>query len=106
MKKIVLLITLIFFSYIVTYAETGNTIHSQISKQIKMPAELKNEKLNETVKVEFTILENGSVTVLNVETHKPELKQYIISQFSTLDLKGVTIKKNEIYLIDINFKVL
>jgi hypothetical protein len=106
MKRIVLLIVLIVFTSIATQAGTGNSIHSQITRQIKMPAELKNEKLNETVKVEFTILENGTVNVLKVQTNKPELKEYITSRFSSLELKNVQEKTNEIYLIDINFRVL
>ena len=105
-KKLIILTVALFISITATVAGNGKNIHSLISNQLKVPQELKNSKLNEKVNVQFKIKENGEVTVLNVETANPELKRYIMNQFSKIDFKAVAENKDAIYFIDINFKVL
>jgi hypothetical protein len=105
MKRIVLLIVAIFISYVACQAGTGNSIHSMISKQIRIPAQMKNQKLNEKVNVEFKV-ENGKASVVNVKTQNPELKLYIIDQFRAMKFDSTTEKQGVTYFIDINFKVL
>lgn len=105
MKKIILLIIAIFFSYIATYAGNGNTIHNTITKQMKLPASLKKQKLDEKVNVEFKV-ENGKASVISVETSNAELKRHIIEQFGTMNFNNTTEKQGVIYFVAINFKVL
>lgn len=105
MKKIIVLILAIFISYGVSQAETGNTIHSMIKKQIGVPAQLKNQKLNEIVYIQFKV-EKGNAMVLDVKTSNPELKNYIIEQFKTMKFDATDEKQGITYFIDINFKVL
>jgi hypothetical protein len=105
MKKIVLLIIAIFVSYIATYAGNEKSIRSMISQQIKVPAQLKNQKLNEKVNVEFK-LENGKALVVHVETSNAELKKYIIEQFNSMSFSEIPENKELSYFININFRVL
>lgn len=106
MKKIITLILAVCISITATQAGNDKKINSVISKQLKVPAALKNKKLNEKVNVQFSIAENGKATVLKVETSSPELKSYILNQFPKMDFNTVTEKKAAVYFIDINFKVL
>jgi len=108
MKKIILLTIAIIAALGVSTAFAGNgpSIHSIITKQIKVPAQLKDKKLNEKVNVEFKIGQNGVPAVLDVKTSNPELKKYVLNQFKTLDFSNVTDKQEVTYFIDLNFKVL
>jgi hypothetical protein len=105
MKKIILLVIAIFISYIATYAGTGNTIHNTISSYMKVPAQLKKQKLNEKVNVEFRV-ENGKASVISVETSNTELKKYIIGQFAMMSFSNSSEKQGITYFVAINFKVL
>jgi hypothetical protein len=105
MKKIVILIIAIFISYGVTQAGTENTIQSMIRKQISVPSELKKQKLDEMVFVQFK-LENGKAEVLDVKTNNPELKNYVIERFKSISFDKTTEKQGVVYFIDINFRVL
>ncbi|MCE3279201.1 MAG: hypothetical protein K0S44_1392 [Bacteroidetes bacterium] len=104
MKKIVLLIVAILVSYIACEA-TENPVHSMITKQIRIPENLKNQKLNENVNVHFK-LENGKAYVLDITSNNAELKNYIVEQFQIMDFSKIHEKQGNIYFIDINFKVL
>jgi hypothetical protein len=104
MKKIVLLIVAILVSHIACEA-TENPVHSMITKQIRVPDNLKNQKLNENVNVHFK-LENGKAYVLDITSNNTELKNYIIEQFKLMDFSNVHEKQGNVYFIDINFKVL
>ena len=104
-KKLVLLIAAIAFS-ISTQAGNDKKIGAIIRKELKVPATLKACKLDEQVNVQFRLMENGKAAVLDVKTNNPELKKYIMSQFPKLDFNAVNEKKNAVYFIDINFKVL
>jgi hypothetical protein len=105
MKKIVILILAIFVSYTAAQAGTDNPIHNMITKQIRIPAQLKNQKLDEKVNVQFKV-ENGKASIVEVRTSNPELKAYIIEQFKTMKFDNSPEKQGITYFIDINFKVL
>jgi len=105
MKKIVILVIAIFLSYGVSQAETGSTIRTMIQKQIGVPVQLKNQKLNETVNVEFK-LEKGKATVVDIKTSNQELKNYIMEQFKTIKFDNSSEKEGITYFVDINFRVL
>lgn len=107
MKKLILLFAIVFAG--ITAAQAGNgdkKINSLIKKQLKIPASLKNNKLDEKVNVQFKIEEDGKATVIKVETENPELKNYIMKQFPKIDFKTADEKTEGLYFIDINFKVL
>ena len=107
MKKMIILLAIVFAG--ITTAEAGNgdkNITSIIKKHLKIPNSLKSSKLDEKVNVEFKIEENGRATILKVETTNPDLKNYIIKQFPTIDFKNEVEKTEGIYFIDINFKVM
>lgn len=106
MKNILTLVVALIISISAAVAGNGNNINSVISKQLKVPTELKNNKLNEKVYVQFKISENGKATVLNVETNNPELKKYIFNQFPKMNFNQNEEKPEEIYFININFKVI
>ena len=106
MKKIITLSACLLISLSAAFAGNGNTVYSLITKQIKVPAQLKNQKLNEKVNVQFRISENGNVSVVNVNTDNSELKNYVINQFNHIDFSTVKESKEQTYFIDINFKVL
>lgn len=106
MKKLIILTTAVFISITATFAGNGKNINSVISKELKIPKELKNNQLNEKVNIQFKITANGIATVLNVETSNPDLKKYIMMQFPKIDFKTVAEKQEAIYFIDVNFKVL
>jgi hypothetical protein len=106
MTKIVALIIIALTSITSLKAGNDKMINSMISKQMKVPASLKSEKLDEKVNVQFKIADNGKATVLNVETGNPELKNYILNQFPKIDFNTVEGKQEGVYFIDINFKVL
>ncbi len=106
MKKITTLVVALIISISAAIAGNGNNINSVISKQLKVPSELKNNKLNEKVNVQFKISENGKATVMNVETNNPELKKYIFNQFPKMNFNTSTGKPEAVYFVDINFKVL
>ena len=106
MQKLTTLIVALFISITAAVAGSGNNINSVISKQLKIPKELKNNKLNERVNVQFKIAENGTATLINVETSNPELKKYVMNQFPKMNFNSVTKKQEAVYFVDINFKVL
>lgn len=106
MKNILTLVVALIISISAAVAGNGNNINSVISKQLKVPTELKNNKLNEKVYVQFKIAENGKAIVLNVETNNPELKKYIFNQFPKMNFNQNEEKPEEIYFININFKVI
>jgi len=105
-KKLTTLIVALFISTMATFAGNGSNINSVISKQLKIPKELKSSKLNEKVNVQFKIAEDGKATVMNVETSSPELKNYIMNQFPKMNFDSVSEKPEAVYFVDINFKVL
>ncbi len=105
MKKIILLLTALFFlSSPASFAGTGNNLSLSISKQLHLPAHLKTKKLNEKVNVQFKVLPGGNILLLNVNTDHKELKAYIQQQFPKIIMSG--LKPEGTYFIDINFKVL
>lgn len=107
MKRIILLTAAaIVLNIASAVAGSGNTIHSVITKKIKVPVQLKDQKLNEKVNVQFKIEQNGSASVLDVKTSNPELRNYVIKQFKDINFSDVTERQGVVYFIDINFKVL
>lgn len=108
MKKIIIITIAIVAALGLTtaFAGNGNNIHNLISKEIKIPAQLKDQKLNEKVNVQFKIEQNGNASVLDVKTNNPELKNYVIKQFESIDFSNVSERQGVVYFIDINFKVL
>ena len=107
MKKLITLtIALVLGFTLPSLAGNGTSIHTLITKTIKVPEQLKNQKLNEKVDVQFTIGPNGTASVEDVKTDNPELKKYIIQQFSTINFNEATDKQQVTYFIAINFKVL
>lgn len=108
MKKIIILTIAIIAALGVSTAFAGNgpSIHSIITKQIKVPAQLKDQKLNEKVNVQFKIGQNGVASVLDVKTSNPELREYVIRQFKMLNFSNVVDKQEVTYFIDLSFKVL
>lgn len=106
MKKIFLITFLALVSMTISYAGNGTGINKTISKQLKVPQQLKNNKLNENVNVQFKINNNGKIILLEVNTSNKELKKYVESEFPKLDLKNEVTKAETIYFIDLNFKVL
>jgi uncharacterized protein with WD repeat len=106
MKKIVLIAVLALFSNTWIFAGNGTGIHNTISKQLKVPQQLKDKKLNENVNVQFKINNNGTIVLLDVKTKNKELKKYVESEFPKLNLLNEGTKAETIYFIDLNFKVL
>lgn len=106
MKNLTTLIVAILISTMAAVAGNGSSINSVISKQLKVPTELKSTKLNEKVNVQFKIAEDGKATVMNVETSNPELKNYIMKQFPKMNFDSVSEKQEAVYFVDINFKVI
>lgn len=105
MQKITTMVVALLIS-LASIAGNGNSISSVISKELKVPAELKSHKLDETVNVQFKIAESGEATVINVETENPQLKKYVIHQFPKLKFDASSMDKGDVYFIDIHFKVL
>jgi len=107
MKKIIALTIALAIGFSTfSFAGTGTSVHTLITKQIKVPAQLKNQKLDEKVNVQFTIGKNGEASLIDVKTENPELKKSVIEQFNTIDFNKATDKQPVTYFIDINFKVL
>lgn len=104
MKKILTLVALAI-SIMSATAGNGKSITTEIRKQLNVPAALKSDKLNEKVNVQFSLTPEGKVTVVNVETKNPELKNYIITQFPKIIFNS-TPSTAGMYFVDINFKVL
>ncbi len=105
MQKLTTFVVALFISIAAT-AGNGNSISSIISKELKIPAELKHNKMNEKVNVQFKITESGKATVMKVETESPELRQYIMSQFPKMNFNPSSKDQEAVYFNDINFKVL
>jgi hypothetical protein len=105
MKKIILFVAIVFASITIASAGNGKNISSAISKQLNVPATLKNTKLDEKVNVQFKLTSDGKATVVDVKTSNPDLKNYIITQFPKIDFKQENGQEG-MYFIDINFKVL
>ena len=105
MNKLITLIALVIISITTASAGNGKSISSTISKQLNVPATLKNNKLNEKVNVQFELTSEGKATVVNVKTSNPELKNYIIKQFPKIAFSKESAEEG-MYFIDINFKVL
>jgi len=104
--KLTTLIVALFISTLSAVAGNGTGISEAISKQLSIPKELKSNKLNEKVNVQFKIAEDGKATIMNVETSNPELKKYVMKQFPKIDFNSYSAKPEAIYFVDINFKVL
>jgi|GEM_PF-2378252 len=106
MKKIFLITMLALVTMTISYAGNGTGINKTISKQLKVPQQLKNSKLNEKVNVQFKINNNGTIILLDVNTNNKELKKYVEAEFPKLNLGKEAPKAETIYFIDLNFKVL
>jgi len=106
MKKLIMIIAIVLTGSVIATAGNGNKINSVLSKHLQIPSQLKSEKLNEKVNVQFKIDTKGKATVMNVETKNPDLKHYITEQLPKIDFNDVNDKPEEIYFVDINFKVL
>lgn len=87
-------------------AGNGNNIQQLIGKQLHLPAQLKKEKINEKVSVEFHINDNGKVSVLKVNTDNKTLEHAVQEQFNKMDFSQLQEGKSSTYFIDINFRVL
>ncbi len=101
-----MIIAIVMTGSLLANAGNGKQINSLLSKHLRIPAQLKESKLNENVNVMFHIDENGKATVTNVETHNLDLRHYILEQIPKIEFRGVNEKPEETYVVDINFKVL
>jgi hypothetical protein len=106
MKKLILIIPMAIMSRTIAFAENGNSIHNAISKQLKTSSLFKKQQFNEKVNVQFKIDATGTVSILNVATHNPEVKNYITYQFNKIDFSSIKEGKEMIYNININFKTM
>jgi len=108
MKKILILTIAIITALGLTTAFAGNgpSIHSLITKQIKIPAKLKDQKLNEKVNVQFKIGQDGTASVVDVKTTNTELKKDVIRQFKSINFSNVVDKQEVTYSVDLSFRVL
>jgi outer membrane biosynthesis protein TonB len=90
-----------------TSAKTGNGIETsapaKIKKSISLPKELKEQKINERVKVIFTVNELGKVSEVVAVTTNAELRKSLENQFKNLSFEG--FKANVANTIMLNFKV-
>jgi flagellar basal body-associated protein FliL len=105
MKKLIALAAVVITSITMASAGNGKSISSAISKQLNIPATLKNNPLNGKVNVQFKLTSEGKATLVDVKTSDPELKNYIITQFPKIDFDKASADEG-MYFIDINFKVL
>ncbi len=91
---------------VIVNAGNGTKINNVLSKHLQVPNYLKGEKLNEKVNVQFKINAEGKATVMNIKTENPGLKNYIQEQLPKIAFDNVNDKPEEVYFVDINFKVL
>lgn len=101
-----MIIAIVLTGSVIAHAGNGTKINSVLSKPLQIPSQLKSEKLNEKVNVQFKVNAKGKATVMNVETKNQDLKHYITEQLPQIDFNDVNDKAEEIYFVDINFKVL
>ena len=101
-----MIIAIVLTGSVLANAGNGTKINSVLSKHLQIPTQLKSEKLNEKVNVQFKVNAKGKATVMNVDTKNTELKHYLIEQLPKIDFNDVNDKPEEIYFVDINFKVL
>lgn len=105
MKKIIITTFMLAISTLMFATENGD-IQKIVSNNFKVPAKLKNEKLNEKVNVQFKFNNNGELTLINVNSNNEELKNYVEKQFKAINLKGTNLNPDTIYSMNINFRVL
>lgn len=106
MKKLIIIAAALLLSYGAATAGNGAHVQELITKKIKMPSELKSQKLNEKVNVQFSISSNGNVSSVDVNTTNPELKNYVKEQIKAIDFSTVKESKEMTYFVNISFRVL
>jgi hypothetical protein len=104
--KALLIVATIFAVNTSVLAGTGATMQDLISDNLHMPAELKSEKLNEKVKVSFRIDASGKASIVEIGTQNEELKRFVTKQFNSIDFSKAVDSKQDLYFVDISFKVL
>lgn len=106
MKKLIIIAAALLLSYGAATAGNGAHVQELITKKIKVPTELKSQKLNEKVNVQFSISSNGDLSSVDVNTTNSELKNYVKEQMKAIDFSTVKENKDMTYFINIYFKVL
>jgi len=106
MKKYIIILAIALGAASASFAAGNNDISKLISKNLKVPTQLKNQKLNEKVNVQFKINKEGTITLVDVSSKNEELKKYVEKNFSKIDWSNTDIKPEIIYSLNINFKVL
>jgi len=104
MKTVLILSITLLLNATNAFAGDGN-LNKIIGRQLKVPTDLKNKKLDEKVNVQFKIDKQGTIILLNVDTPNKELKNYVEKEFPKLNLEKSIQEKETIYFIDLNFKV-
>jgi hypothetical protein len=87
-------------------ANNNSDINKLVNKNLKVPAQLKNQKLNEKVNVQFKMSKNGEVTLVDVKSNNEELRKYVEKNFSKIDWSTTEIHPETVYSLNINFRVL
>jgi len=106
MKKYLLILAIVWGTASASFAANNNDISKLITKNLKVPAQLKNQKLNEKVNVQFKVNKDGAITLVGVSCNNEELKKYVEKNFSKIDGSNTDLKPEIIYSLNINFRVL
>lgn len=105
MKKLLLALA-IFTGVSAGFSSNNGDISKIINHQLKLPAELKQNKLDEKVNVKFKLNKAGEIELVDVSADNEEIKKYVKAKFTSLNLKSAALQSEIIYSININFKVL
>lgn len=84
----------------------GETLSKYIKTQLSFPAKLKSQKLDEKVRVDFRVKEDGTFEVVRIYTRNTELKAHLQEQFGRMQLSMQNADTKIVYRVEVNYKVL
>jgi hypothetical protein len=84
----------------------GEKLRTTISKSMSLPQELKKEKMNEKLSVQFSLSKEGELKVVKVESTNKELKKFVKETLEKIKIDVDNDSKEEkTFSIDLVFKV-
>lgn len=92
MKKVVFLAALALGLSTTSMATESpkSLVFSQVKEAIKYPSVAREQKIEGTVYVSYTVNSNGSITIHQIESAEPYLKNYVKEQLEDLVIESGT----------------
>ena len=83
-----------------------NQVKQEVSKQVIYPEFAVDLGIEGTVYASFKVGEDGSISVIQVESTDPRLKEYVTKKLAEIKVKDTEETRNEIFNMKFTFELL